>query len=277
MAAKKIRSNSLLLPGKQWFYRASVVMLVTMSMALMVMSKTNNPAVIKLRSHIADIVVPLLSVASSPMDAIHNAGTWIGEISRLRTDNVALKNENIELLKWQAQAKAMETENKSLRALLNVVPAEKSTYITARVVSDIGGPYIHSALINGGTDLGIKKDEAAISDNGLLGRVVDVGNSSARILLLNDINSRVPVIAETSHEKSILVGNNSDAPTLSYIGGESKIKVGERIVTSGDGGIFPEGIPVGIVTSVTKGGAVKVTPYVDATRVEYVSVVDYSF
>lgn len=276
MATKKIRSSSVLLPGKQWFYRASVVMMVTFAMALMVMSKTNNPAVGKLRSHITDVVVPLLSIASSPMDAIHNFGTWIGEMSRIRADNVALKNENVELLKWQAQAKAMEVENKSLRSLLNVVPAERSTYITARVVSDLGGPYIHSALINGGGDLGIKKDQAAISDNGLLGRVVDVGNSSARILLLNDINSRVPVIAESSHEKSILVGNNSDAPTLSYISGESKIKVGERVVTSGDGGIFPQGIPVGVVTSVSK-SAVKIQPYVDATRVEYVSVVDYSF
>ena len=276
MANKKIRSQSALLPGKHWFYRASVVLMITCSMTLMVMSKTNNPAVGKLRTSVMDVVTPLLAIASSPLDTVHNFGTWIGEISRMRQENVALKNENIELLKWQAQAKTMEAENKSLRGLLNVVPAQKSTYITARVVSDIGGPYIHSALINGGSDSGIKKDHAAISENGLLGRVVDVGTSSSRILLLNDINSRVPVIAEMSHEKSILVGNNSDAPALSYISGESKIQIGERIVTSGDGGIFPEGIPVGIVTSVNK-GAVKVQPYVDTTRVEFVSVVSYSF
>ena len=275
MATKKIRSQSVLLPGKHWFYRASVVMMVTCSMALMIMSKTNNPAVERLRTNVMDGVAPLLGLASSPMDAIHNAGTWLGEMSRLRSENVALKNENVELLKWQAQAKAMDAENKSLHALLNVVPSHKSSYTTARVVSDLGGPYIHSALINGGSDNGIKKDQAAISDNGLLGRVVDVGTSSARILLLNDINSHVPVVAEGSHEKSILVGNNSDNPTLSYISGESKIKVGDRIITSGDGGIFPEGIPVGVVTSVK--GTVKVQPYVDATHVEYVSVVDYSF
>ena len=276
MASKKIRSQSLLLPGKHVVYRASVVMMVTLAMALMIMSKTNNPAVTRLRTHVMDGVTPLLTLASSPMNAVHNMGTWIGEMSRLRQENVALKNENVELLKWQSQAKAMEAENKSLHALLHVVPSQKSSFITARIVSDLGGPYVHSALINGGGDSGIKKDEAAISDNGLLGRVVDVGDSSARILLLNDINSRVPVIAENSHEKSILVGNNSDTPTLSYITSESKIKVGERIVTSGDGGIFPEGIPVGIVTNVNK-GAVKVQPYVDATRVEYVSIVDYSF
>lgn len=276
MATKKMRSNSLLLPGKQWFYRASVVMMAIFAMTLMVMSKTGNPAVGRLRSQITDIAVPLLGIASSPMDAIHGAGSWIGEIMRLREENVALKNENIELMKWQAQAKAMESENNALHALLHVVPTHKNSYITARIVSDLGGPYVHSALINGGSEIGIKKDEAAISDSGLLGRVVDVGSSSARILLLNDINSRVPVVTESSHEKSILVGNNSDTPMLSYITGDSKVKVGERVVTSGDGGIFPEGIPVGVVSSVSK-TSVRVQPYVDATRVQYVSVVDYSF
>jgi len=276
MANKKIRSSNLYLPGKQWFYRASLVMMLTFGVALVVMSKTNNPAIGKLRTNITDIVTPVLSVASSPMSAIHNFGTWIGEMARIREENIALKNENVALLAWQTKAKAMEAENQSLRELLKVVPTQKSSYITVRVVSDLGGPYIHSALVNGGKAAGIKKDQAAISDNGLLGRVVDVGDSSARILLLNDINSRVPVIAERTHEKSILVGNNSDAPTLSYLAGESKIRVGERVVTSGDGGIFPAGIPVGIVTSVHK-GVVKVQPYVDTTKVEYVSVIDYSF
>lgn len=276
MATKKIRSTHLFLPGKQWFYRASLVMMLTFGVALVVMSKTNNPAIGKLRTNITDAITPVLSVAARPMDAIHNFGIWIGEIVRMREENIALKNENIELLSWQTKAKAMEAENEALRSLLKVVPSQKSNYITVRVVSDLGGPYVHSALINGGKNNGIKKDQAAISENGLLGRVVDAGDSSARVLLLNDINSRVPVIAEGTHEKSILVGNNSDAPTLSYLSGESKIKVGERIVTSGDGGIFPGGIPVGVVTSIHK-GVVKVQPYVDTTKVEYVSVIDYAF
>jgi len=276
MAIKKARTTYLPLPGKQWFYRASLLMLIMLGMTMMIMSKTNNPAIAKLRTHITDLVTPVLSIASSPMDVAHNMGTWIAELSRLREENVALKNENLELLKWQSAAKTMETENESLRALLNVVPEQKNTYITAHVVSDLGGPYVHSALINGGSESGIKKDEATINENGLMGRIVDVGANSARVLLLDDINSRVPVIAEQAHEKGILVGNNTDTPTLSYLSGNSKIKPGDRIVTSGDGGVFPAGIPVGVVMAVEK-GTVKIQPFVDATKVEYVSVVDYSF
>ena len=276
MAIKKARTTYISLPDKHWVYRASLVTMAAFSLGLMVMSKTGNPAAENIRTRITDLMAPVLDIAASPMNAVHDAGSWIGDMSKLHADNVALKNENIELLKWQAEAKAMQAENASLRALLNVVPSQKKSYVTARIVSDLGGPYVHSALINGGSSTGIKKDEAAISDSGLIGRVVDVGASSARVLLLNDINSRVPVVSERSHEKSILIGNNTDMPTLSYLANDSSVKVGDRFVTSGDGGVFPAGIPVGIVTDVSK-GAVKVQPYVDATKVEYVSVVDYSF
>ena len=111
--------------------------------------------------------------------------------------------------------------------------------LPARIVSDFGGPYLHAALINGGTQQGISPDLAVVSQHGLVGRVVESGKTSSRVLLLNDINSRVPVIAETTREKSILAGSNGGMPTLAYLAANSKIAVGERIVTSGDGGVFP--------------------------------------
>ena len=84
------------------------------------------------------------------------------------------------------------------------------------------------------------------------------------------------MLAEHTQEKTILVGNNYDLPTLAYLSADSKIKVGERIVTSGDGGIFPQGIPVGIVTAVDN-GKIRVQPFADAAKADYVSVIDYSF
>ena len=276
MAIKKARTSFFLLPDKIWLHRASLLLTLACSVSLMVMNKTGNPAASNIRTRVSDIVAPVLAVAASPMDAVNNVGTWMVEVVHMRSENVALKSENAELLKWQAQAKTLQAENDSLRALLSVVPAQKKSFITARIVSDLGGPYVHSALINGGSEQGIKKDEAAINAGGLVGRIVDVGTSSARILLLSDINSRVPVIAERTHEKAILSGNNSDTPTLSYLAGNSKIQAGDRIITSGDGGIFPQGLPVGIVSSIVD-GAIKVQPYTDATKAEYISVVDYRF
>jgi len=276
MVIKKTRAAYVLLPGKQWLNRAGVALLVTFSVSLLMMSKSGNPAAERIRTDITDIMTPVLAVASSPMDSLHDAGTWFKEISQLREENARLQYQNAQLLQWQTAAKEMEVENRSLRNLLKVVPSQKSTYITARLVSDVSGPYVHSALINGGSESGIKKDEAVTNENGLIGRVITVGAGSARVLLLSDINSHVPVITEHTQEKSILAGNNTEWPTLSYLPATSNVAVGERIVTSGDGGIFPPGIPVGVVTSV-EAGAVKVQLFSDVAKAKYVSVVDYAF
>jgi len=274
MAYKKAQPVRLAAqPVKQWFSRASVVLLMTAGVALMVMSKSGNPMAEKLRTSITDMATPVLAIAASPMDALNNAGGWVSDMVHMRSENVMLKNQNVQLLQWQSIAKEMEAENKSLRALLNVVPAQTRNYITARVVSDLGGPYVHAALINGGSEQGIVKDQAVINENGLVGRVVEAGKTSARVLLLSDINSRVPVYAEKSREKSILSGNSDGLPALSYLAADSKIAIGERIVTSGDGGIFPYGVPVGVVTSIEK-GVVRVQPFVDSTKIEYVSAIN---
>lgn len=256
--------------------RRRVALLVTGSIALLMMTKAGNPAALRLRNNITDIMTPVLAVASSPMDALHDAAVWMQDMSQLRQRNMMLEEQNQQLLKWQTAAREMETENSTLRSLLNVVPSQKSAYITARIVSDVSGPYVHSALINGGSINGVKPDEAVINDKGLLGRIIAVGNNSARVLLLSDINSRVPVITEHTQEKCILAGNNADQPVLTYLPTTSAIAVGERIVTSGDGGVFPANIPVGVVTAV-KGGVIKVQLFSDVAKAEYVSVVDYAF
>ena len=273
---KKSRSSSILLIDKQWFHRGSVALLLTAAIALMVMSKAGNPAVTRLRTHITDIMIPLLAAAASPMDAMHNTGQWLGSLVYMHSENIALRNERIELLKWQQNAKALSVENEALRELLHVVAGSKSSFITARIVADIGGPYIHSALISSGAEDGVSKDQAVINQNGLIGRVVEVGRSSARVLLINDINSRVPVIIENTGEKSIMVGKNHQTPELAYLTADSKVKTGDRVITSGDGGIFPGGIPVGIVEMNDENEMV-VRPFTNPSQTYYVSVVNYDF
>lgn len=255
--------------------RVSILLLALASAALMVMSQAGSQNASRIRTTLMDMLTPAITVASKPLDAVASAGQWVSDMINLRGENIALRNTNVQLLQWQSMAKSMEAENNSLRALLNVVPATKNNYITARIVTDMSGPYVRSALIGGGMQHGVKKDQAVISEHGLVGRVLEAGDTSSRILLLSDINSRIPVMSETSREKTILVGNNNELPSLSYIEANSSIAVGERIITSGDGGVFPRGIAVGVVTEIV-GGIVRIQPFVDASKIEYVSVVDYS-
>lgn len=260
---------------RQWIGRLSLILLLILSLAFMAMGQANNHSLARFRATLMDSVVEIAAVAAKPIDAVASVGVWFGEMANLRAENIALRNENIKLLQWQSIAKSMEAENQSLRAIAHAVSIPKSNYVTTRIVSDMGGPYVRSALIGGGAEQGIKKDQAVINERGLVGRVIETGDSSSRVLLLSDINSRIPVMGESSREKTILVGNNNDLPSLSYLSPDSSIKVGERIITSGDGGVFPRGIAVGIVTSIDK-GMVKIQPFVDPASIEYVSVVDYS-
>lgn len=276
MSVKKNRSTHLVATTPRSFaVKIYLSLMMTASLSLIVMSQTESPMASRIRMQLMDTVTPMIAFASKPLDAVAEVGAWVGEMSRLRSENIALKNANAQLLQWQSIAKNMEAENNSLRTLMNAVSIAKSNYVTTRIVTDVSGPYVRSALIGGGTVQGIKKDQAVISEQGLVGRVVEAGDTSSRILLLGDINSRIPVMGESSHEKTILVGNNSELPSLSYITADSTIKVGERIITSGDGGVFPRGIAVGVVTNI-ENGVVRVQPFVDAANVEYVSVVDYS-
>jgi rod shape-determining protein MreC len=277
MASRKPKplATRSLLPTRQLAARAGVFFMVCAAVILFAMNKAENSSVIKLRTSIADTLVPVLGVIAGPVDALRSAGSWVSEMSTLRADNTRLKNENLQLAKWQAVAREMETENRALRDMLHVIPQQQKSYITVRIVSDIAGPFVHAALVNGGVQAGIKLDQAVIAEGGLVGRVVEAGERSARVLLLADINSRVPVVTEISREKSIMMGRGSELPSLSYLAAGSKIAVGERVVTSGDGGIFPPGIPVGIVTSVD--GGVRVKPLVNPAKAAFVSAVDYKF
>jgi rod shape-determining protein MreC len=178
-------------------------------------------------------------------------------------------------MRWQLVARELEAENKALRELVHAVPMGQSSYISSRIISDSSGPYSRSALISAGTNEGVRADQPVVSNAGLVGRVVDAGNRNARVLLLTDVSSRIPVVAEDSRERSILAGNNTNLPNLLYLPDNSNLQVGERIITSSDGGAFPAGIPVGVVESIS-GNEVKIRPLVDWFRLEYVSVIDFS-
>lgn len=276
MPRKPLPPHVVLLPSAAWLRRAFLLFLTATGLVLLFMSKAGSPAAEKLRTSILDIVTPVISVAASPFDAMSSAGDWVVSFVHTRSENIALKNQNLQLLQWQVQAKQMEAENQSLKGLLKVVPAQKYAYITARLVAESGGPFTHSALLAAGSRDGVKRDQAVLSEKGLIGRVVEAGKSSARVLLLSDINSRVPVISERTREKSMLTGTGSTLPVLNYLAATHGLEIGDRLATSGDGGIFPAGLPVGVVVEVS-GSAVVVQPFADINRAEYVSAVDYSF
>ena len=254
--------------------RFAFLTLVLASFALMLLGKADTILVERLRVLIDDGVSPVLQVLSRPASAVASVVNAVHDLAALRAENVRLAEENARLMHWQTVARELDNENKSLRAQLNYTPDPDSAFISARVIGDTGGAFVHSMLLNAGGREGVRKGQAVIAGENLVGRVAEVGDRSARILLLTDINSHIPVVIEGTRTKAILSGDTSDRPRLVYLSPNSNPAVGNRIVTSGHGGAFPPGMPVGVIASI-QDGIVRIEPFVHRYQLEYVTVVDY--
>jgi rod shape-determining protein MreC len=240
----------------------------------MVLGKAEAPFIERSRMLVADAVVPLLDAAARPVHTANEIADNVRGLLAVHAENVRLREQNNMLMHWQQVARNLEAENRALRDTARATTEESFTYVTARVVADAGGAFVRSVLVAAGARDGIAKGHTALSPDGLVGRVGEVGERSARVLLLTDLNSHVPVMIEGSRDRAIVDGDNSDLPRLVFLSSGARPQLGDRIVTSGHGGVFPPGLPVGVVVQNGEQG-VRVKPYVDFHRLDYLRVVDY--
>ncbi|MGD1879332.1 MAG: rod shape-determining protein MreC [Kiloniellaceae bacterium] len=261
-------------PLKAWASRFALLLLVGAAFGLMLIGRTNSFIVEETRSAVTDMVTPILDAVSQPVDTFSGVIDKAEALTNLTSENEILREQNARLLQWQAEARRLEAENAALRTLNNMVPDPAMSYITARVVGDPGGAFVRTVLINAGDRNGIEKGQAAITGDGLAGRIAEVGKRSARVLLLTDINSRVPVVVGDARDRAVMAGDNTNAPELLYLGPTAKIQVGDRVTTSGHGGVFPPGLPIGVVAGVSEKG-IRVRPFVDWAHMEVLRIVDY--
>jgi len=254
--------------------RGAFLMLLLSAGAIMLFGKADPELFERTRTQVTDLMAPVLTLLSQPIATGARVVAEAESLVDLREDNARLRMENARLLEWQATARRLAVENRELRELLAYRPDARARYVTARVIGDKGGAFLRSILINEGTAAGIQKGQAALTGEGLLGRVESVGQHSARVLLITDLNSRIPVVVESTRVRAILAGDNSALPRLEFLSANSQLEVGQRIVTSGHGDAFPPGIPVGVITSVGETG-VRVEAFAESDRLEFLRVVDY--
>jgi rod shape-determining protein MreC len=261
-------------PLKAWSQRFTLALLIGASVALMLLDRADSIIIERTRTAIVDAISPILDVLSRPVSGAAEILENVSELANLREENARLHEDRARLLQWQSVARELDAQNQALRELLNLVPNPRARFISARVIGNTAGPFVRSALVTAGYRDGARKGQAVMTGEGFAGRVSEVGRRSARILLLTDINSRIPVLVERTRERAVLAGDNTNFPHLLYLPPNSGTAPGDRIVTSGHGGIFPPGLPVGVVSSAGEDG-ISVQPFVDWSRVEYVRLVDY--
>ncbi|MDE2028983.1 MAG: rod shape-determining protein MreC [Alphaproteobacteria bacterium] len=262
-------------PWRSVAHRFSYVLFIGLSLFFLILSHAQPDIVTDIRERAIDTLAPVLDAASRPMAAIDNVGNFIRDTVYLRADNARLRAENAHMAEWQNAVVALEKENRELRGLLNFKPEPGFSYISARVIADTGGAYSRGLIVTAGKVDGVRPGMAAMTGNGLIGRVVEVGDWSSRILLITDLNSRIPVAVADTGDRAILAGDNSPEPKLLFMPHDSVAQDGARVVTSGHGGVFPPNLPVGILREGPHNSYL-ITPSADLGRVTYVRLVDFN-
>ena len=225
------------------------------------------------RAAISDFTAPALAGLKRPLSAIHD---WMGGFANVFTvyrENQELKQENAELQKWQQVALSLEDRLRGYQQLLNAAPEKSTPFITARVIGESSRPFVKTMILNAGSAQDIAKGQAVVNERGLLGRIYVTGEDTAWVILLTDLNSRVPVVVEPSHRRALLVGDNTVSPQLELDVGDGPVRPGDRVVSTGDGGLLPPDLPVGVVTGT--GSSARVVLFASPASADMVSVLNY--
>jgi len=192
---------------------------------------------------------PAMNILSKPIRAIEGMFEGAQDRQRALEENKSLRAELMLLRDAKLQSELMAIKLERLEEILDAsdmigIPEER---IAARAISEIKGPFVRSTLINAGAKQGVKKGHPVMTVNGLYGHVLRAGPNVSRVLQLSDLNSRISVMSVRSEARAILAGNNTELPVLAFVNSEADWREGDLVVTSGDDGVLPQGLPVGVL------------------------------
>ena len=262
-----VRSAFLRKETKQRF---SLFLLVIASLVLLFFDSLESKPINFVRSFVKDTIYRGSVITSSPIKGAKYVTTKVAghlklfqKYSKLQEDYSQLKNEI-------SKSEFLELENTQLRKLVDEQIESNSNLTSSRVMLDKQSPYLNSYVLNSGSNKKIKKGMAVLDGKNFIGRIVDVNFFSSRVLLVTDLNSKIPVVIQPSGHHAILSGHNIKEPTLEYLPEDHKISNKDKVYTSGKEGIFSPGIPIGEAkVNVDK---VSVLLFSDLTQITFVNI-----
>ncbi len=223
------------------------------------------------RAGVESVAGPVGGVFAAPVRWFGHASDFVGGYFFAVSENRRLKRELADLEPWRDQAIALKNVNARYEAMLGIRPEPPVAMQTARSISDARGPFSNARLIDAGSSKGIKVGNPVINEQGLVGRVVGTSGNVSRVVLLTDVASRTPVLVDRTDARALLTGDGSPNPRLEFVRGVGAVQAGDRILSSGDGGGFPRGVPIGVAA---KGidGSWRVKLFSDRGAIDYVRV-----
>ena len=255
--------------------RLITVVLLLILFGLFVVWRIDNPRVEKFRALVIDTFVPNFEWILRPMTSVVKLAQDYQSYEKLLEQNKELRRELQQMKSWKEAALQLEQENARLLDLNQLRLDSKLTHVSGIVIADSGSPFRQSVLLNIGSRDGIQDGWAAMDGLGLVGRISGVGSSTSRVILLTDNASQIPVIVQPSGQRAILMGDNSFAPPVEFIENVDLVRPGDRVVTSGGGGVLPAGLLVGTL-AMDPNGRLRARLVADYERLEFLKVLrDY--
>lgn len=231
--------------------RLTLPVMLMLSLGIVLFGRADQNLGMRLRGGLDDLLAPIYGAVAGPVQTLEHGTGAVGHMFSLATENARLQAENDRLKQWRAVAMALEAQNDALEASLHYVPPQAPKFFTAPVVADLGGDYARSVLVETSAASGIQPQDMlgaiAMDGRGVAGRVVEAGRHSARVLLITDLNSRIPVGLGKRGVPALMVGTNGPDPKLLYWSPEQPPQEGAMVLSSAAGGAFPPGLPIGVV------------------------------
>tara|TARA_Y100000590_G_scaffold142913_2_gene164015 strand:- start:821 stop:1669 length:849 start_codon:yes stop_codon:yes gene_type:complete len=250
--------------------RFSLFSLVILSIILIFTETLETRPLDIVRSFFKDVIYRSSIVISAPEKSFNSFNSFVKSHLNLYENYEELKEENSKLKNSITETDFLELENNQLRKLIEEQVTSKNNLVSSRVMLDKQSPYVNSFIINVGSNKKIKNGMAVLDGKNFIGRIVDVNFFSSRVLLVSDLNSKIPVLIEPSGHHAILNGRGNNKPTLEYLPEKHNIQNGYKVYTSGKGGIFTPGIPIGEVAVEDK--MIKVSLFSDLNQVTFANV-----
>lgn len=249
-------------------------MLVVVLFALVLVWRIDSPRMERFRAQLIDVTLPKMEWALAPVTVMAQMADDFRSYHRIYEQNRDLRRELQQMKAWKEAALQLEQKNARLLDLNKVQLDSKLTYITGVVLADSGSPFRQSVLLNVGGRDGIQDGWAAMDGIGLVGRISGLGQETARVILLTDPASAIPVTIQPSGQKALLSGDNSTLPVVDFLETPELVRPGDRVVSSGDGGVFPAGLLVGQIAQ-SPDGRLRVRLAADYGRLEFLRVLRY--
>ena len=230
-----------------------LMIVIALAVVLVLLGKAQSGLFDKARSHVTDMMAPMLKTARAPIQAVDR---WVGSITEVFTvyqQNLALKEENARLRQWRNVAIVLRGRVGRYQTLLHAVPDPKLNAVLAQVIGRASRPFLQTMILDAGREHHALPGQAVVDARGMIGRIYLAGERTSWVILLTDLNSRIPVTIAPGNIQAMMTGDNTPNPALQMVLHTVTLHAGDQVVSSGDGGLLPPGLPIGTVVQDTAG------------------------